>query len=34
MFIIITILAPIIVGCVLAIFNRWLEARAKENKKQ
>ncbi|SQC58753.1 Uncharacterised protein [Listeria newyorkensis] len=27
-----TILAPVIVGCVLAVFNHWLETRRKKNK--
>ncbi|EUJ39488.1 hypothetical protein PWEIH_07286 [Listeria weihenstephanensis FSL R9-0317] len=25
-----TILAPVIVGCILAIFNHWLETRRKK----
>ncbi|WP_241480738.1 type I toxin-antitoxin system Fst family toxin [Listeria booriae] len=28
-----TILAPIVVGCVLAIFNHWLELRRKKKRK-
>ncbi|MBA3925469.1 type I toxin-antitoxin system Fst family toxin [Listeria rustica] len=32
MFILSTILAPIIVGCVLAVFNNWLEIRSKKQK--
>ncbi|MBC2178157.1 type I toxin-antitoxin system Fst family toxin [Listeria booriae] len=27
-----TVLAPIIVGCILSIFNYWLENRRKKNK--
>ncbi|MBC1228634.1 type I toxin-antitoxin system Fst family toxin [Listeria booriae] len=27
-----TVLAPIIVGCILSIFNYWLETRRKKNK--
>ncbi|WP_376698837.1 type I toxin-antitoxin system Fst family toxin [Listeria booriae] len=26
------VLAPIIVGCILSIFNHWLENRRKKNK--
>ncbi|MBC1228644.1 MULTISPECIES: type I toxin-antitoxin system Fst family toxin [Listeria] len=29
-----TILAPIVVGCVLAIFNHWLEIRRKKTKRK
>ncbi|MBC1457125.1 type I toxin-antitoxin system Fst family toxin [Listeria newyorkensis] len=28
-----TILAPVIVGCVLAVFNHWLETRRKKKRK-
>ncbi|MBA3927640.1 type I toxin-antitoxin system Fst family toxin [Listeria rustica] len=34
MSIITTVLAPIVVGCVLAIFNHWLEVRSKEKKRK
>ncbi|MBC1435154.1 type I toxin-antitoxin system Fst family toxin [Listeria rocourtiae] len=29
-----TILAPVIVGCILAVFNHWLETRRKKKKQQ
>ncbi|MBC1500137.1 type I toxin-antitoxin system Fst family toxin [Listeria weihenstephanensis] len=34
MYIFSTILAPIIVGCVLATFNYWLEMRSKKKKQK
>ncbi|MBC1937899.1 type I toxin-antitoxin system Fst family toxin [Listeria grandensis] len=33
MFIFPTILAPIVVGCVLATFNHWLETQRKKKRK-
>lgn len=28
-----TILAPVVVGCILAVFNHWLETRRKKKRK-